>query len=87
MAPTSVAADVVTAAGPDALVEAARTHLGAGRPVEALHFTDMVLAAAPDRAAARTVARTAHVSLLADTENFWVRAWLTKNIDELKAGK
>jgi alkyl sulfatase BDS1-like metallo-beta-lactamase superfamily hydrolase len=87
VAPNSVAADVVAAAGPDALVEAARTHLGSGRAVQALHLTDMVLAAAPDHAGARAVARTAHESLLVDTENFWGRAWLTKKIDELKAAK
>ena len=31
----------------DALVEAARTHLVAGRPVQALQLTDLVLAAEP----------------------------------------
>jgi hypothetical protein len=35
-APTSAAADVVTAVGPHALIEVTRTHLGGGRPVEAL---------------------------------------------------
>jgi hypothetical protein len=84
-APTSVAADVITAVGPHALIEVTSTHLGGGRPVAALDLTDMVVAAAPGHAGARSVARAAPERFLVDTENFWVRAWLTKNIDGLKA--
>ncbi|OBI99510.1 MBL fold metallo-hydrolase [Mycobacterium alsense] len=83
--PDSVAADVVGAAGADALAEAARAHVAAGRPVQALHLTDLVLAAQPAHAAARAVAADAHEALLGGTENFWEKAWLTKNIDELRA--
>lgn len=81
---TSVAADIVDAAGTDALVSAARAHLAAGRPVEALHLTDVVLSAAPDDQSARDTAVSAHRALLAGTENFWEKAWLTKTIDELR---
>jgi alkyl sulfatase BDS1-like metallo-beta-lactamase superfamily hydrolase len=84
VAPDSVAADVVNAAGADALVEAARGHLGDGRAVQAIHLTDLVLTAQPAHAAARAVAADAHEALLADTENFWEKAWLTKSIDELR---
>jgi alkyl sulfatase BDS1-like metallo-beta-lactamase superfamily hydrolase len=84
IAPASVAADVVGAAGADRLVEAARDHLAAGRPVEALHLTDLVLTADATHAVARAVAVDAHEALLADTENFWEKAWLTKTIDELR---
>jgi alkyl sulfatase BDS1-like metallo-beta-lactamase superfamily hydrolase len=84
VAPDSVAADVVDAAGADALVDAARAHVAAGRAVQALHLTDLVLAAQPAHAAARTVAAEAHEALLGETENFWEKAWLTKNIDELR---
>jgi len=84
VAPDSVAADVVRAAGADALVEAARMHLASGRPVEALHLTDLVLTAASAHAAARAAAADAHQALLADTDNFWKRAWLTKHINELR---
>ena len=84
VAPGSVAADVVRAAGADALVEAARAHVASGRPVEALHLTDLVLAAEPAHAAARAAAADAHEALLADTDNFWKRAWLTKQINELR---
>jgi alkyl sulfatase BDS1-like metallo-beta-lactamase superfamily hydrolase len=85
VAPDSVAADVVNAAGADALVEAARGHVDDGRAVQAIHLTDLVLTAQPAHAAARAVAADAHEALLADTENFWEKAWLTKSIDELRA--
>jgi glyoxylase-like metal-dependent hydrolase (beta-lactamase superfamily II) len=82
--PTSVAADIVRAAGPDALVEAARARLGSGQPVQALHLTDLVLAAEPGHPAGRAVAADAHEALLAETDNFWKKAWLTKSIEELR---
>ena len=84
VAPHSVAADVVHAAGAEALVEAARTHTIAGRPVQALHLTDLVLTADPAHGGARAAAVDAHEALLAGTENFWEKAWLTKSINELR---
>ena len=87
VAPASVAIDVVAAAGSEALIEAARIHVDAGRPVQALHLTDIVLGVEPTHAGARAVARVAHECLLADTDNFWKRAWLTNIIDILKAGE
>lgn len=84
VAPDSVAADVVNAAGADPLVDAARAHVAAGRAVQALHLTDLVLAAQPAHAAARSVAAEAHEALLGDSENFWEKAWLTKSIEELR---
>jgi glyoxylase-like metal-dependent hydrolase (beta-lactamase superfamily II) len=83
VAPHSIATDVVAAAGADSLVEAARTHATAGRPVQALHLTDLVLTADPSHAAARAAAE-AHDALFADTDNFWERAWLTSEITELR---
>jgi alkyl sulfatase BDS1-like metallo-beta-lactamase superfamily hydrolase len=84
VAPSSVSADIIGAAGADALVAAARTHTAAGRPVQALHLTDIVLTANPTHAAARAAAVEAHEALLADAQNFWERAWLTKSINELR---
>jgi alkyl sulfatase BDS1-like metallo-beta-lactamase superfamily hydrolase len=84
VAPDSVAADVVSAAGAGALVDVARAHVAAGRPVQAVYLTDLVLAAQPVHAAARAVAADAHEALLAGTENFWEKAWLTKSINELR---
>jgi alkyl sulfatase BDS1-like metallo-beta-lactamase superfamily hydrolase len=85
LAPDSVAADVVNAAGADALVDAARVHVAAARPVQALHLTDLILAAQPAHAAARAVAADAHEALLAGADNFWEKAWLNKSITELRA--
>ncbi len=45
VAPLAIAGDLVALAGPEALLVAARDHLGAGRAVEALQLTDIVLAA------------------------------------------
>lgn len=82
--PDAVAADVVSAAGADALLDAARAHLVDGRAVQALQLTDLVLSAEPANGAAREVAIAAHEALLADTENFWQKAWLTNSINQLK---
>jgi len=82
--PVAVAPDIVTAAGADALLAAARTHLDAGRPVEALHLTDLVLAAEPDLQAARALAAAATRTLLAASTNFWETAWLRRSIDRLE---
>jgi len=82
-APLSVAPDLVAAAGADALVAAARAHLDAGRPVEALQLTDVVLAAVPGQSDAVAVARDATQTLLDGTTNFWERAWLRRSIDKL----
>jgi alkyl sulfatase BDS1-like metallo-beta-lactamase superfamily hydrolase len=82
--PDSVAADVVSAAGADVLVDAARAHLTAGRPVQAIHLSDLILAAQPLHAGARAAAADAHEALLANTDNFWEKAWLTKSINELR---
>jgi alkyl sulfatase BDS1-like metallo-beta-lactamase superfamily hydrolase len=88
VAPQAIAADVVQAAGADALVEAARTHIGAGRAVQALQLTDLVLATDPAHPAARAAALDAHQALAADeTENFWLKAWLTKSINELRTAQ
>ncbi|MDM4140741.1 MULTISPECIES: alkyl sulfatase dimerization domain-containing protein [Mycobacterium] len=84
VSPDSVAADVVSAAGANALVDAARAHLTVGRPVQAIHLTDLILAAQPLHAGARAAAAEAHEALLADSDNFWEKAWLTKSINELR---
>jgi alkyl sulfatase BDS1-like metallo-beta-lactamase superfamily hydrolase len=83
--PSAVSRDIVAAAGADALVAAARAHLDADRPVEALHLTDLVLAAEPDAPAARSVAVAASQVLLDRSSNFWESAWLRRSIDNLEA--
>ena len=73
----AVAADVVELAGADALVRRARAHLAEGRPVHAIHLAELL---PPDHQGAREVLRDAHENLLADSTNFWERAWLTRQI-------
>jgi glyoxylase-like metal-dependent hydrolase (beta-lactamase superfamily II) len=76
----AVTADVVELAGADALVDRARAHLGAGRPLHAIHLAELVSTARPDHPGARDVLREAHDILLHDTTNFWERAWLSRQI-------
>ena len=83
VAPLATATDVVALAGADALVDAARARLDADAAVEAIQLTDLVLAAEPDHAGARHVARRAHEVLLDASTNFWERAWLTRAVTRL----
>lgn len=83
--PAAVAGDLVAAAGADQLVSAARAHLDGGRPLQALHLTELVLSVDTANNAARAVAATAHEQLLERAKNYWERAWLTKSINELRS--
>jgi alkyl sulfatase BDS1-like metallo-beta-lactamase superfamily hydrolase len=74
-------ADVVDLAGTDALLSRAEEHLGAQRPVQAIHLAELVLAHDANDARARGIFKSAHESLLGDATNFWQRAWLTKQIE------
>jgi alkyl sulfatase BDS1-like metallo-beta-lactamase superfamily hydrolase len=74
----AVAADVVELAGADALVDRARAHLDAGRPLHAIHLAELV---PHGHAGARDVLRGAHETLLAGSTNFWESAWLRNQID------
>lgn len=73
----SVAAEVVELAGADALVAKARAHLGAGRPLQAIHLAELVGA---DHPGSRDVLREAHEKLLAGSANFWESAWLRNQV-------
>lgn len=83
--PSAVSRDIVAAAGAEALLAAGRTHLDAGRAVEALHLTDVVLAAEPDHGPARSLAVAASQALLDTSSNFWETAWLRRSIERLEA--
>ncbi|HWF29258.1 MAG TPA: MBL fold metallo-hydrolase [Mycobacterium sp.] len=72
-----VTADVVELAGAGALVDRARAHLAAGHPLHAIHLAELV---SSDDPGAREVLREAHEGLLADSTNFWERAWLSEQI-------
>ena len=67
----AVAGDVVAAAGADALTKVARAHLDGGRPLEALHLTELVLSVEGNNTAARAIGVEAHEQLLASAENYW----------------
>ncbi len=81
---SSVAADIVGAAGAEALLRAASDHLAAGRPIEALHLTDIVLRADPASPPARTIAARATRMLHDTSVNFWERAWLQRSLTHLE---
>jgi alkyl sulfatase BDS1-like metallo-beta-lactamase superfamily hydrolase len=82
--PTAVAPEIVAAAGAAALLDTARGHLDAGRTVQALHLTDLVLAAEPDSGEARSTAAAATRVLLEQSANFWETAWLRRQLDLLE---
>ena len=81
---TAIAADLVTMAGTESLIRAARSRLQAGEPVAALHLSDLVLAVEPGQPDARSVAVEASRGLLDKSTNFWERAWLRRSIDRLE---
>jgi alkyl sulfatase BDS1-like metallo-beta-lactamase superfamily hydrolase len=72
-----VSADIVEMAGADAIVQRAREHLDADRPLHAIQLAELVAA---DTIGVRDVLRHAHEKLLEGTTNFWERAWLTEQI-------
>lgn len=83
VAPSSVWSDVVDLAGGVAPVtERADAHAAAGRPLHALHLTDIVLAHAPADPDALSVKRKALQQLLAssDRENHSEVQWLEQEI-------
>ncbi|WP_418003607.1 MBL fold metallo-hydrolase [Mycobacterium sp. PDNC021] len=82
--PDAVAADIVELAGAQALVDRARAHLDAGRPLEAIHLAELV---GSDDPGAREVLRQAHEVLLSGSTNFWETAWLRNVLDTLEGQK
>lgn len=70
-------ADLIELAGADALVDRARAHLRADRPLHAIHLAELVPA---DHPHARAVLREAHQRLLDVSTNFWESAWLRRQI-------
>lgn len=84
--PRAIWKDVVLEAGPAGLVERASAHLRAGRPVEALHLSDMVLHAVPGQVEALGVRIGALEQLLerAGGENFSEVMWLEGRLAEAR---
>lgn len=82
----AVHGDVVELAGATALAQRAREHAQAGRPLEALHLSDMVLSAEPAHAAALQVRAAALETLLERSggENFSEAQWLRGRLAETR---
>lgn len=72
------------AGGVDALAERAQHHVDAGRPLEALHFTDMVVSQAPDHIGARQAELAALTQLLEKSQaRYYDEAgWLESEIEK-----
>jgi alkyl sulfatase BDS1-like metallo-beta-lactamase superfamily hydrolase len=84
----SIAADLVElAGGADALAKRAAAHLAAGRALEALHLTDVALAAQPAHAGALRVELAAHELLLerSGRSNLSETRWLESRIAAARA--
>lgn len=76
---SSLLTDLVTAAGPQSVLELARTRLEEGRPAEATALGEAVRAHSPDHGAALRLLVESHHRLLDDpaTEaNFWLSGWI-----------
>jgi hypothetical protein len=73
--------------GTSPLTERAESHVAAGRPLEALHLTDIVLAQAPTDADALGVKRRALEQLLkaSGRENHSEVQWLEQEINSATA--
>ena len=86
--PRAVAPDLVElAGGPDRVLARSRQHLAAGRPLEALHLAETVLAAAPGSAVglAAKLAATEYLLAHCTRENFSETRWLEAEGRALKA--
>ena len=81
--PSSVWSDIVDlVGGPTPLIDRAAAHAKAGRPLEALHLTDIVLARAPAESDALNVKRNALQQLLRASrhENHSEAQWLEQEL-------
>ena len=82
--PSSIYPDLVKLAGAEAVVKLAQEKVAAGKPVEALHLTDVVLAADPKNVDALN-ARIKALEVLRDkSENYVETGWLEYGIDKAK---
>jgi alkyl sulfatase BDS1-like metallo-beta-lactamase superfamily hydrolase len=83
--PWSVHPDLVElAGGPGAVAERARAKLAAGSPLEAIHLAEVALMAEPFHRGALDVSLAAHRHLESESKNFWLTAWLRKQIAALE---
>jgi hypothetical protein len=82
---TAVYGDVVRlAGGPDAITKLALERIRAGKPVDALHLTDIALAADSANHGALEARLSALQTLLAATQNRMEMGWLNYGIRDAK---
>ncbi len=80
----AVHADLIElAGGPVALVERAKARFEASEPLEALHLLDVVLSQEETHRAALELAIEIHRRLASESVNFWLSAWLEREIEKL----
>ena len=73
----AIHADLIElAGGPEALVDRARRHFERGERERALHLLDILLSQESAPSAALALAIEVHQALEAESENFWLSAWL-----------
>lgn len=79
---SAVNADLVELAGAETLAARARAHVEAGRPLEALHLTDILLGTDPADRAALQVKKTAceHLLIASGSTNLSETMWLKSEI-------
>jgi alkyl sulfatase BDS1-like metallo-beta-lactamase superfamily hydrolase len=84
---SAVAADLVELAGAEALAARAAQHVAQGKPLEAIHLTDIVLAADPANRTALQAKQAAHEALLAasGSTNLSETMWLRSEIADARA--
>jgi alkyl sulfatase BDS1-like metallo-beta-lactamase superfamily hydrolase len=84
---SAVSADLVELAGADALAARARAHVEAGKPLEALHLTDILLGANPADKAALRIKKTAseHLLVASGGTNLSETMWLKSEIAACEA--
>jgi alkyl sulfatase BDS1-like metallo-beta-lactamase superfamily hydrolase len=75
---------VELAGGTDAIVERARERFEAGESIEALHLLDIVLSLPEPGVPALDLAIDLHGRLEAESVNFWLTAWLRRQIELLR---
>ncbi len=79
---SAVNVDLVELAGAEALAARARAHVEGGRPLEALHLTDILLGANPEDRAALQIKKTAseHLLVASGSTNLSETMWLKSEI-------
>jgi alkyl sulfatase BDS1-like metallo-beta-lactamase superfamily hydrolase len=84
--PSSIHGDLVDlAGGVDAIVERAREKFKKGHREEALHLLDILQSQQEVPAGALELGVEVHQSLQADSDNFWLTAWLRNQAERLGA--